>query len=175
MEYTDFLRAFSPLILTILGLLAFIAVLNAFGIRPGGGGPKPYSDKTLRGYQLANSITNKSEREMVDALIRRFGDLYHICPKVRVEDVISVRRNAGDFKHRQSLRGRVRSRHFDAIITTRYGKPVAAVEFDGPTHTRRNERRADAFKNELCAAVGLPMVRIDYRHPIEEQVARFEL
>jgi len=179
MDFTEPLQAFAPLILMMLGIFAFfavlIAILGALGYTFHPGGPKPYSDKTVRGYQLVSSINNKSEREMIDALIRRFGNRFHICPKVRMEDVISVRRNAGDFSHRQSLRGRVKSRHFDAVITTPYGKPVAAVEFDGPTHTRRQERKTDAFKNEICAAVGLALLRVDYRHSIEDQVLQFEI
>lgn len=179
MDVSQALEAFSPLILTILGMFAFFAVLSAimgaFGFTFQPGGPKPYSDKTLRGYQLVRSINNKSEQEMVEALMRRFGNRFHICPKVRMEDVISVRRNAGDFKHRQSLRGRVKSRHFDALITTLYGKPVAAVEYDGPTHGKRNARKADIFKNEVCAAVGLPMLRIDYSKPIQSQIDEIQL
>lgn len=172
MDPVDLIVPFFPVIGMALVVIILAGIVKGLAQR---GGPKPYSEATLRGYQLVNSITNKSEREMVEALRRRFGDRYRICPKVRMEDVISVKRNAGDFKHRQSLRGRVKSRHFDAVITTPSGKPVAAIEYDGPTHGCRNQRKADGFKNEVCEAVGLVIVRIDYRRPIDEQIARLAL
>ena len=135
------------------------------------GAPKAYSARTLRQYSLVGSILNKSERDMVAQLRRRFSPRLHICPKVRLEDVIGVRSGMTSNARRQALRGRVKSRHFDAVVTDRNGRPLAAVEFDGPSHGRFGVRSADRFKDRLCAQVGLPLFRISYRRCIAQQVS----
>lgn len=59
------------------------------------------------------------------------------------------------------------SAHFDFVVhAPLYGQhpthPLFVVEFDGATtHTSAAARRRDLAKNRLCAASGLPMVRIN--------------
>lgn len=55
--------------------------------------------------------------------------------------------------------------HFDFVVetapTTRYPlRPVFAVEFDGPTHVTPDAMARDLRKNRLCAASGLPLLRV---------------
>lgn len=58
--------------------------------------------------------------------------------------------------------------HFDFLVqegvrAEHPTHPLFAVEFDGQwTHARPDVRRRDLQKNRLCAASGLPLVRIDY-------------
>ncbi len=56
--------------------------------------------------------------------------------------------------------------HFDFVVHAPLGErhatqPLFAVEFDGPSHRQRDVRVRDCRKNRLCAASGLPPVRID--------------
>jgi len=155
--------------------------------------PRSYNRAIFKHYVLGSTIMNESERQLYFALLRKFGRSFHVCPKVRVEDVIQVNNKKRPFKERNALRSRIKSRHFDALVTDPRGRPVAAFEFDGPTHfltgpkfsdsifkrlyryvtgfgAVRAARGADKFKNELCSSVGLPLYRISYKEEIQSQL-----
>jgi hypothetical protein len=56
--------------------------------------------------------------------------------------------------------------HFDFVIHAPLGErwatqPLFAVEFDGPNHAAPAAQLRDCRKNRLCAAAGLPLVRLD--------------
>jgi len=56
--------------------------------------------------------------------------------------------------------------HFDFVVhadmdSPNPSHPLFAVEFDGDSHRRPEVQRRDRRKNRLCAAAGLPLVRID--------------
>ncbi len=77
--------------------------------------------------------------------------------KVRMEDVIGARGGRGWM----SARGRVKSRHFDFVVTTNEGEIVCAIELDDSTHNRPDRRKIDEFKDDVAAAVGLKLLRFE--------------
>ncbi|WP_227662928.1 DUF2726 domain-containing protein [Marinobacter daqiaonensis] len=84
---------------------------------------------------------------------------YRLFGKVRVEDLISVKRGL-DRQTWQSSRNRIKSRHIDIVVVERKTfKPVWAIELDDKSHnsTRRKER--DLFLDNAFDAAGLPLLR----------------
>jgi len=57
------------------------------------------------------------------------------------------------------LRGRVKSRHVDYLITDGQGIPKAAIELDGSSHNKE-AYAADMLKDGIFEAVGLPLIRV---------------
>lgn len=79
-----------------------------------------------------------------------------ICPKVRLEDFISVTgtKNIGKY------RGYIKSRHVDFLICDKDLHIKAGLELDDSSHETRQAAQTDKFKNELFESIGLPLFRI---------------
>lgn len=80
-----------------------------------------------------------------------------VCPKVRLEDIICVT----DTENKNKYRGYIKSRHVDFVLIDEYCETVAAIELDDPSHNTEAAAKIDAFKDELFAAVEIPLIRID--------------
>ncbi len=96
--------------------------------------------------------TDAARREAAAAL----GD--RVRPKVRVADVLDIERSGlSNEAYSYALRS-----HFDWVVyDAETNLAEFAVEFDGASHDDPAARRRDATKNEVCAALGLPLLRID--------------
>ena len=84
---------------------------------------------------------------------------YHIHSKVRLEDIIRVKRGLPE-KTRWAARGRVKSRHVDYLITNRAGHIILAIELDGRSHDARNPSESDKVKTALFKSANVPLRRI---------------
>lgn len=158
------------IVLYLCGLVLVIGTL--LFLKNGNGGAAAYRVPDLK-YNLVKRFGNGSEMKLYAALRRQFGPEYLVAPKMRMEDIIAVCRSVKGGE-RTGLRNRVKSRHFDFVICTHSGSPLAAVEFDGPSHGRFGNR-ADKFKNDVCKCVGLPMHRISYKEDMVDAVGAIRL
>ena len=140
-----------------LGLLALMMKLGFFTITRG---PTDGWHHQLADYEQVPHILNGAEYATYRELRRRFGNTHIIACHIRIEDVIRVRDRVRNPKKRAARRRRIKSRHFDFVILTPRGKPVLAIEYDGPSHNRRPQMEADRFKDALCKKVGLNLVRL---------------
>ena len=79
-----------------------------------------------------------------------------ICPKVRLEDFISVTgtKNIGKY------RGYIKSRHVDFLICDKDLHIKAGLELDDSSHETRQAAQTDKIKKELFESIGLPLFRI---------------
>lgn len=79
-----------------------------------------------------------------------------ICPKVRMEDFLSVT----DRRNRNRYRGFIKSRHIDFILCDRDLHMLAGVELDDASHNTPAAERTDAFKDHVFKKIGLPLYRV---------------
>ena len=145
--------------LFILGVFAVLCILayHDKGFTP----PKttPSNASTYNAYEQAESLfVNRSERVFFHALRRALPCEYHLHSKVRLEDIVRVKKAIKGQAHWQ-LRGRVKSRHVDYLITDVDGVPKAAIELDGSSHDK-DALNADILKDGIFEAVGLPLIRV---------------
>lgn len=147
------LLSFWPVALAAILFLVVRESLSVRGDRSFRMGRIDYSQ-----FRLVRHVTNASEGRLHRALLSTLPAGLYVLVKPRLEDIVEVRRTAR--YRRQSLRGRVKSRHLDFVIVDRSMRPMAAIELDGPTHGRRDVRRVDQFKSRLAASVGLPLFRV---------------
>lgn len=96
-----------------------------------------------------------------------------ICPKVRLEDFISVTgtKNIGKY------RGYIKSRHVDFLICDKDLHIKAGLELDDSSHETRQAAQTDKFKNELFQSIGLPLFRIktirsEYERQIDKMISQ---
>lgn len=81
-----------------------------------------------------------------------------ICPKVRMEDFIDV--NEGDFRKRQSYRGRIKSRHIDFMLCDNKLNILAGIELDDNSHFQEENKEVDMFKNQVFNIIKIPLYRV---------------
>lgn len=120
----------------------------------------PIANADLRAFEAAPSLwVNGPEAALFAILCRHMPPGFHVHGKVRLEDIIRVKRGLPN-NERWAARGRVKSRHVDYVITNRNGQPVLAIELDGRSHNARNPSEADKVKTALFQAAGVPLQRI---------------
>lgn len=121
----------------------------------------PASQEVLQSFELVPSLfVNASERAFFNALRRELPDQYLVFAKVRLEDILRPKRDITDRRLIWQLRGRVKSRHVDFLITHKNGTPCLAIELDGPSHNKASSRISDRIKDGLFYHAGLPLHRI---------------
>ena len=90
----------------------------------------------------------------------------HVCPKVRLEDIICVTDN----ENKNKYRGYIKSRHVDFVLINACFETVAAIELDDPSHNTEAAAKIDAFKNELFDTVGIALIRIDVKDDYAQEI-----
>ena len=121
------------------------------------------------GYALTESVLTEAEKDFCAALMQATHGKFYVLTKIRIEDVIYVKRKGREKTAINSDRGRIKPRHFDFILCDEQGSPKAAVELDDPSHKSKKAQATDAFKDALCEAVGLPMIRFDVADTYEDE------
>ena len=81
-----------------------------------------------------------------------------ICPKVRMEDFLSV--TVKDEKQLMKYRGYIKSRHIDFMICDSTLHILAGLELDDRSHNSANAQKTDLFKNQVFTVIGLPLSRV---------------
>lgn len=96
--------------------------------------------------------TDEALREAADAL----G--YRVHAKVRLADALAIDHSGLSAEaYTYALRS-----HFDWLVAdVQTSRGEFAVEFDGESHETAEARRRDALKDDICARLGLPLLRID--------------
>lgn len=145
--------------LLVIGILAVLCILSfrEKGFTP----PKtaPSNAKIYNAFERAESLfVNRSEAAFFQSLRRALPAAYHLHSKVRLEDIVRVKKAVTGEK-RWHLRGRVKSRHVDYLITDVQGVPKAAIELDGNSYNQE-AYAADTLKDGIFEAVGLPLIRV---------------
>lgn len=138
-------------------------------------GTQAFNPEIFKYFTVRESLfVNKSEAVLFDILHKNLSPRYCVFTKVRLEDIIGVRVRNIHPKLRWSLRGRVKSRHVDFVISTTSGRVLMMIELDGSSHRSSEARRADAFKDGLAAAVNIPLLRIKTGENFRKKVADIE-
>jgi len=154
-------------IIFLIGVLGglYLLSLHDNGFTP----PKtaPSNARIYAAFESAESLfVNRAELAFFHTLRRALPPHYHLHSKVRLEDIVRVKK-AVTGKARWHLRGRVKSRHVDYLITDGQGVPRAAIELDGSSHNK-DAYAADTLKDGIFDAVGLPLIRVrtksDFTH-----------
>lgn len=115
-------------------------------------------------FKLRDAILGQRETAYAAAIWRRLPAGMALCPKVRLESLLTPTAPDGrDPEDWRTWRRRVRMRAVDFVICdTRQGtwRPVLAIEVDRPPMaTRKIGGGVDRMIDEVLTAVGLPFVR----------------
>lgn len=104
-----------------------------------------------------------AEQSFLASLKTFAGEQYVICPKVRLSDVVFVRKGTGA-KERQTILNRINRKHIDfLLLSTSTLQPVLAIELDDSSHQNASSRARDLVKDKALADAGLKVVRVPAR------------
>lgn len=133
-----------------LVLAAFVCFSLVFYVKQ-----RQYNHPALRmPYQLKKPFFEPEERNLLGLLRQAMGNEYQILCKVRLADVIEVTaipRRAPWYR----AHNRISAARFDFLLChPQTLEPVCAIEMEPATDN-------NAFLDELCQTVGLPLVRLN--------------
>lgn len=84
-----------------------------------------------------------------------------VCPKVRMEDFLTVNVSAQKKGKRQAFRNRIKSRHIDFILCDKDLNMIAGVELDDKSHKYNvSTIEGDALKNQIFKDIGVRLFRV---------------
>lgn len=108
-------------------------------------------------YGLRSRFLSHAEFSFFRVLQQAVGDRYYILIKVRVADLLYVKRPHENFP----ARNRIDRKHVDFVICDpNTMQPLAAIELDDSSHQRADRRDRDSFMNAAFLNAGLPLVHI---------------
>ncbi len=133
-------------------LLLLVAVVIRLVLPRGRPARYPYSRKA--------ALFTPAERSFLGVLEQAVGQHYRILGKVRVADVIEVKRDVSRSEW-QAAFNRISAKHFDFLLCDKENlSVVCAVELDDKSHNRSSRKERDAFLTRVCRNTGLPLLRI---------------
>ena len=148
------------LLLAILigAALAVKALLKSMESKPDG--PAKASKDDVAGYIQSDALFTPAELAFLRVLDSAAGEHYRLFGKVRVADVIAVF-PVSDRGAWQRAFNKISAKHFDFVLCRRDTMAVvAAIELNDSSHGRKKRQTRDAFLEEVCASVKLPLVQV---------------
>lgn len=132
-----------------LVLVAFFCFVLVFYIKQ-----RQFNHPALRmPYQLKRPFFQPSELELLTLLQQAVGNEYLILSKVRVADVVEVTAIPRRAPWYQAT-NRISASRFDFLLCSQGTlAPLCAIEMEQATE-------ANAFLDELCQTIALPLVRL---------------
>ncbi len=114
-------------------------------------------------YFLRSAMLAPEERTLQAALLTLDLEDTDVAPKVQVAAVIGVKPRL-PWAERQRAQARIERTHFDFLLIRRTdGHPLLALELDRRATDEEDLTEPDAFIGTVCAATGLPVLRLPVR------------
>jgi hypothetical protein len=149
-------------IISILVLLAIVAsAINLFNTWR----------RTPRGYpyETQDSLFSPAERSFLVVLEQAVGQRYRILGKVRLADVIRVKRGMSRAAW-QAAFNRIQSKHLDFVACDPSDLTVQfVVELDDKSHAKASRQNRDDFVNHALAAAGVRLLRFPVKRTYSVQ------
>lgn len=141
----------------IILLLIIVVFALAWFKKKSGKGPVEFP------YQSKEVLCSPAERSFLGALDQIVGKKYRIFAKVRLADIIDVKKGISA-SVRQSAFNRIAGKHVDFIVCHANDLSiVGAIELDDKTHRGRGRQERDQFLDKALEIAGVPLLRIKAR------------
>ena len=140
-----------PLFLVSAGLIGVLSLL------------KGKSGSFWANYEAGKPLLTPPEKVFFSHLVSRVGRNGHVCPKVRIADILEVGRGFMSAGQHRSAFNRIAMKHVDFAVMDHEGQVRFVVEVDDSSHDRADRRERDVFVNEAFANSGVAMVRVKPR------------
>lgn len=153
-----------PIILFILGALAVLGLIALVRLLDMPRASLPYRQKP---------VLSTWERKALPGLQRQLPPGCHLCPQVRLAELLAV--TTRDPSARQTALNRVASKSVDfVVVDVASGNARLIIELDDRSHDRADRQARDALVDGALRAAGIPIVRfrpgqrLDISHQLED-------
>jgi very-short-patch-repair endonuclease len=124
-----------------------------------------------RPYKRLDSILTPPEQYFYRCLASTLKDRALIMPKVRIADLIKVRRHVPRQYFWRHF-SKISQKHIDfVLVDPQTFKTLCVIELDDKSHIRIDRMQRDWFVNKVMAQTGIPI----YRFPVRRRYNRAEI
>lgn len=110
-------------------------------------------------YEPAGKLLSPAELSFLGVLKQALGDGYSIMCKVRLADVVNVKKGLGRADWQQAF-NRIQSKHLDFVVCDPNDSTVLmAVELDDQSHGQAKRQERDSFVEDVLRVAGVPLRR----------------
>ena len=109
-------------------------------------------------YRSRKTLMTRDEVEVFQYLKGLAGGQAHICPMVRISDIISVHK-VKDYGARLSAFSSISQKHVDFVVITNNGRILFAIELDDDTHRQASRIKRDELVNMVFQKAGIKLLR----------------
>jgi hypothetical protein len=146
----------SLVLFVIVAALVLVAVAAMLRLRPN-------ANQDGFPYEKSGALFSPAERSFLGVLDQAVGTDFRIFGKVRIADVISVRRNPNRSAWQRAF-NRISAKHFDFVLCEPGTLSVACVvELDDKSHSRGGREIRDKIVVDVCKAAALPLLQVQAR------------
>ena len=112
-------------------------------------------------YEKRDALFSPAEKLFLTALEKAIGNQYEIFGKVRMADIMDVRKNL-TAKNYQIALNRISSKHVDFLLCDAIDSSfVCGIELDDKSHRQANRAQRDVFLNKAFEVISLPLIRFE--------------
>lgn len=111
-------------------------------------------------YRSRNTLMTNSEVEVFQYQKRLVAGRAHICPMVRISDLISVHK-VTDAKARLLAFRSISQKHVDFVVIANNGRILFAIELDDQTHQQASRIKRDELVNMVFEKAEIKLLRGD--------------
>ncbi len=139
-----------PLLIVVVFVFVLVFIIGVF--KKTGGADYP--------YERIEKLFSPAERSFLGVLEEIFGREYAILGKLRLADIIRVRKGLSN-NARTAAWNRITSKHVDfALCDLGTREVIGVIELDDSSHQKTSRQRRDEFVDKALAAAGVPFVHI---------------
>ena len=133
-------------------VIALIAVVFLFAALVG-----RKSSRVMLPYRR-KAVLTPWERKALPGLLRQLPPGCHLCPQVRLADLLAI--TARDPSARQTALNRVASKSLDfVVVDIASGEALLVIELDDRSHDRLDRRGRDVLVDAALRVAGIPIAR----------------
>jgi very-short-patch-repair endonuclease len=136
------------LVVAILGGAALLGIVSGLAGRVG---------KSQLPYERQQSLLTPAELAFFKVLQQAVGTGIQIAPKVRLADLIAVRKGTEQF---YTHFNKISAKHVDFVLCDLQDyAPLLVIELDDSSHRGESAQDRDDFKNQALGAAQVPILR----------------
>ena len=114
-------------------------------------------------YLKKDNLFSDAECSFFRVLEQAVGDKFCIFAKVRIADVLNVRR-MNDTKKWWRAFNKISSKHFDYVLCSKQSfSNLAGIELNDNSHQNKKRKTRDTFLVKACQAADFPLIQITAR------------
>ncbi len=114
-------------------------------------------------YTGGKDLLTPPEKAFFQFLVKAVGSRAHVCPKVRIADILDVANGFHSKEDQDKAFRMIAQKHVDFAVMDAHGQVRFAVEVDDSSHDRPDRRERDVFVNDAFGSSGVPLVRVKPR------------